>query len=66
MVATALEIARAEPVALGQVSQDVEEIRGEALPCRIETPGEALKRENFSFNRNCYPLKKSVTKRRSP
>jgi len=66
MVATALEIARAEPLTLGQIAQRVQEIRGEALPCRIETLGEALKREGFSFKRNRYALKKSVTKRRSP
>ena len=66
MVATALEIARAEPLTLGQIAQRVQEMRGEALPCRIETLGEALKREGFSFKRNRYTLKKSVTNRRSP
>ena len=66
MVATALEIARAEPLTLGQIAQRVQEIRGEVLPCRIETLGEALKREGFSFKRNRYALKKSVEKRRSP
>ena len=66
MVATALEIVRVEPLTLGQIAQRVQEMRGEALPCRIETLGEALKREGFSFKRNRYTLKKSVTKRRSP
>jgi hypothetical protein len=31
------KIARAEPLTLGQTAQRVQEIRGEALPCRIET-----------------------------
>jgi transposase len=66
MVATALEIVRVEPLTLGQIAQREQEIRGEALPCRIETLGEALKREGFSFKRNRYTLKKSVTNRRSP
>lgn len=66
MVATELEIARAEPLTLGQIAQRVQEMRGEAQPCRIETLGEALKREGFSFKRNRYTLEKSATKRRSP
>ncbi|MFM0207769.1 helix-turn-helix domain-containing protein [Paraburkholderia sediminicola] len=66
MITTALEVARTESLTLGQIAQRVQEMRGEALPCRIETLGEALKREGFSFKRNRYTLKKSVTKRRSP
>jgi hypothetical protein len=65
MVAAALEVARAEPLTLAQIAQRVQDIRGEALPCRIETLGEALKREGFSFKRNRYTLKKSATKRSS-
>jgi hypothetical protein len=37
----------------------VQAIHGEPLPCRIETLGEVLKREGFSFKRNRYALKKS-------
>jgi hypothetical protein len=40
----------------------VQAIHGEPLRCRIETLGEALKREGFSFKRNRYALKKSTTK----
>lgn len=65
VVAAALEVARAEPLTLAQIAQRVQDIRGEALPCRIETLGEALKREGFSFKRNRYTLKKSATKRSS-
>ncbi|WP_429260202.1 hypothetical protein [Paraburkholderia sp. GAS334] len=65
MVATVLEIARAEPLTLCHIAQRVQEVRGEALPCRIETLGEALKREGTSFKRNRYALKESVTKRHS-
>jgi hypothetical protein len=43
----------------------MQDIQGEPLPCRIETLGEALKRAGFSFKRNRYALKKSVTKKRS-
>jgi hypothetical protein len=65
MVATALEVARAEPLTLAQIAQRVQDVLGEPLPCRIETLGEALKREGFSFKRNRYTLKKSATKRNS-
>ncbi|KAE8758434.1 helix-turn-helix domain-containing protein [Paraburkholderia madseniana] len=63
MVATALEVARAEPLTLAQIAQRVQDVRGETLPCRIETLGEVLKRAGFSFKRNRYTLKKSATKR---
>jgi transposase len=65
MVATALEVARAEPLTLAQIAQRVRDVHGEPLPCRNETLGEALKRAGFSFKRNRYALKKSVTKRSS-
>lgn len=56
MVATALDVAPAEPLSLAQREQDV---HGEPLPCRIEMLGEALKRVGFSFKRNRYALKKA-------
>jgi len=59
MIATEREVARAEPLTLVQIAQRVQAIRAEPLPCRIETLGEALKREGFSFKRNRYALKKS-------
>jgi transposase len=65
MITTALEVARTESLTLAQIGQRVQAIRGEPLPCRIETLGEALKREGFSFKRNRYALKKSATKRSS-
>jgi transposase len=58
-IAVALEIARAEALTLGGIAQRVEAALNEPLPCKIETLGEALKR-------NRYALKKSATKKRSP
>jgi transposase len=65
-IAVALEIARAEALTLGGIAQRVEAALNEPLPCKIETLGEALKRNGFSFKRNRYALKKSATKKRSP
>jgi transposase len=65
-IAAALEIARAEALTLGGIAQRVEAALNEPLPCKIETLGEALKRNGFSFKRNRYALKKSATKKRSP
>jgi hypothetical protein len=59
MVATALEVARAEPLTVAQIAQRVQDVHGEPLPCRIETFGEALKRAGFTFKRNRYTLKKA-------
>ncbi|MGF6804961.1 transposase [Paraburkholderia sp. Clong3] len=64
-IAVALEIARAEPLTLGGIAQRVEAALNEPLPCKVETLGEALKRNGFSFKRNRYALKKSATKKRS-
>ncbi len=64
-IAVALEIARAEPLTLGRIAQRLEAALNEPLPCKIETLGEALKRNGFSFKRNRYALKKSAMKRRS-
>lgn len=65
-IAVALEIARSEPLTLGRIAQRVEAALNESLPCKIETLGEALKRNGFSFKRNRYSLKKSAMKKRSP
>jgi transposase len=65
-IAVALEIARAEALTLGGIAQRVEAALNEPLPCKIETLGEALKRNGFSFKRNRYALKKSATRKRSP
>ncbi|WP_081772064.1 hypothetical protein [Paraburkholderia nodosa] len=65
-IAAALEIARAEPLTLGRIAQRLESALNEPLPCKIETLGEALKRNGFSFKRNRFSLKKSGTKRHSP
>src|ERR1700721_2356297 len=62
-IAVALEIARAEALTLGGIAQRVEAALNEPLPCKIETLGEALKRNGFSFKRNRYALKKSATKK---
>ncbi|MFM0068767.1 helix-turn-helix domain-containing protein [Paraburkholderia aspalathi] len=62
MITTALEVARTGSLTLARIGQRVQAIHGEPLPCRIETLGEALKREGFSFKRNRYALKKSATK----
>lgn len=55
----ALDIARAEPLTLGRIAQRLEAALNEPLPCKIETLGEALKRNGFSFKRNRYALKKA-------
>lgn len=65
MITTALEVARTESLTLAQIGQRVRAIHDEAVPCRIEALGEALKLEGFSFKRNRYALKKSATKRSS-
>ena len=62
MTTTALEVARTESLTRALIGQSVQAIHGEPLRCRIETLGEALKREGFSFKRNRYALKKSTTK----
>ncbi|CAB3773969.1 helix-turn-helix domain-containing protein [Paraburkholderia humisilvae] len=54
MITTALEVAQTESLPLAQIGQRVQVIYGKPLPCRIETLGEALKREGFSFKRNRY------------
>jgi hypothetical protein len=51
---------------LGRIAQRVEAPLNEALPCKIEALGEALKRNGFSFKRYGYSLKKSPVKNRSP
>lgn len=65
LVAVALEIARAEPLTLGQITRRVEQTQGQPLPCKIETLGEALKRAGFTFKRNRFSLKKSAMNRSS-
>ncbi|SAL54738.1 hypothetical protein AWB69_05841 [Caballeronia udeis] len=65
MFATALEVARAEPLTLAQIAQRVQDVLGESLPCGIETLGEALKRAGFSFKGDRYALKKSATRNNS-
>jgi transposase len=65
MVATALNIAREEPMTLAQIAQRVEQTHGQPLPCKKETLGEALKRAGFTFKRNRFSLKKSATKKHS-
>ncbi|WP_321900125.1 IS630 family transposase [Paraburkholderia heleia] len=57
-IAVALEFAHAEPLTLGGIAQRVEAALNGPLPCKIETLGEALKRNSFSFKRNRYALKK--------
>jgi transposase len=66
MVATALNIAREEPMTLAQIAQRVEQTHGQPLPCKKETLGEALKRAGFTFKRNRFSLKKSATNKHSP
>ncbi|CAB3774256.1 hypothetical protein LMG29542_07672 [Paraburkholderia humisilvae] len=65
-ITVALEIARAEPLSLGGIAQRMQVALNGPLPCKVETLGEALKRNGFSFKRNRYTLKKSATKKHSP
>ena len=55
-IATALDAARSEPLTLAQIAQRVRATHDKPLPCQIETFGEALRREDFSFKRNRYVL----------
>lgn len=59
MVKTAMQAAQAESLTLAQIAQHVQRVHEQALPCRLETLGEALKRNGFSFKRNRYTLKKT-------
>lgn len=65
MVAMAVELARAESLGLREIAQRLEAAHG-ALPCRLETLGQALRREGFSYKRGRYSLKKSRTPRNLP
>lgn len=58
-IAVTLEIARTEPLTLRHTTQRLEAALNEPLLCKIETLGEALKRNGFSFKRNRYALKKA-------
>ena len=44
----------------GQGQPGGEQAQAQALPCKIETLGEALKRAGFTFKRNRFSLKKSA------
>lgn len=61
MIATPTEVSRAEPLTSAQIAQRVQDIRGEVLPCRVETLGEALTREGFSLKHHQYALTKCGT-----
>ena len=58
MIATAFDVARTESLTVAQIVQRVQTIHGEPPPCQIETFGEALSHEGFSFKRDRYVLKK--------
>lgn len=65
MVALAVEVASTESLGLRGIAQRIEAVHG-PLPCELETLGDALKREGFSYKRGRYSLKKSRAPRRSP
>ncbi|WP_455290018.1 helix-turn-helix domain-containing protein [Cupriavidus necator] len=65
MITTAVEVASAESLELREIAQQIETVHG-PLPYELETLGEALKREGFSYKRGRYSLKKSRTPRSSP
>ncbi|MFM0069278.1 helix-turn-helix domain-containing protein [Paraburkholderia aspalathi] len=50
LIATAIEAARAESMALKHIVLRVEEVHGQPLPCRLETLSVALKRARVSYN----------------
>ncbi|WP_267913612.1 helix-turn-helix domain-containing protein [Paraburkholderia aspalathi] len=63
VVAVALEIARTGPLTLAQIARHVEQAQAQALPCKIETLGEALKRAGFTFARVIAHLQLSMMMR---
>jgi transposase len=65
MLATAMEVARAESMTLGQIAKRIEAEHGMPMPCVLETLSVALRRNGFSFRRNRFSLKKSATKKTS-
>jgi len=54
-----LELSEVEAMTLAQIAQHVQRVHEQALPYRLETLGEALKRNGFSFKHNRYTLKKT-------
>ena len=62
MLATATQVARTESMTFGQIARHIEFVRGEPMPCALETLSLALRREGFSFRRNRFSLKKSATR----
>ncbi|MCG5077986.1 helix-turn-helix domain-containing protein [Paraburkholderia tagetis] len=59
MLATAIDVARAQSMTLGEIAKHIEAEHGEPMPCVLETLSVALRREGFSFKRNRFSLKKS-------
>lgn len=57
IIATALDVPRTESLRRAQIGQRVQAIYGESLTSRIETFGEALKREGSSLQRKRHALK---------
>jgi hypothetical protein len=65
-LATAVESDRAESMTLRQFALRIEEVHGQPLPCRLETPSVALRRTGVFLERGRYSLKKNATDRSSP
>jgi transposase len=59
MLATAMDVARAQSMTLGEIAKQIEAAHGKPMPCVLETLSVALRREGFSFKRNRFSLKKS-------
>lgn len=63
MLATAVEVARTESMALVQIAKLIEAVHGDPMPCAQETSSVALRREDFPLKRNRFSLKKSATRK---
>jgi transposase len=66
MIATAMEVASGEALALKGIAQRIETTHQCALPCSPDTLGKALKAHGFSFKRTRWSLKKSATRTNLP
>lgn len=60
MIATAVSMATQEALTLKGIAERIEAIHQCALPCSLDTLGDALKARGFSFKRTRLSLKKTA------
>jgi transposase len=66
MIATAVEIAHAEPATLVQIAGRVEAAHGSPLPCRLQTLARALRLAGVSYRRAVSAPKTGAAKQARP